>query len=123
MKKLDVLAAVLLIVGGLNWGLVGLFEFDLVATLFGGIPLIMKAVYVRWNCGLVPSCWSAADSAAMECFITCGSGWLIGHRATTRRLSSPFVGNRKDSYLTRLAMMSRCFLLLSAYPLRSMACL
>jgi uncharacterized membrane protein YuzA (DUF378 family) len=35
MKKLDVLAAALLIVGGLNWGLVALAEFDLVATLVG----------------------------------------------------------------------------------------
>jgi uncharacterized membrane protein YuzA (DUF378 family) len=37
MKLLDVIAAVLLIIGGLNWGLVGLFEFDLVATIFGGV--------------------------------------------------------------------------------------
>lgn len=36
MKSLDVLAKVLLIVGGLNWGLWGLFQFDLVAALFGG---------------------------------------------------------------------------------------
>jgi uncharacterized membrane protein YuzA (DUF378 family) len=35
MKKLDLLAATLLIVGGLNWGLVALAEFDLVAWLFG----------------------------------------------------------------------------------------
>ena len=35
MKKLDVLAAVLLVVGGLNWGLVGVARFDLVATIFG----------------------------------------------------------------------------------------
>ena len=35
MKKLDVLAAVLVVVGGLNWGLVAVAEFDLVATLFG----------------------------------------------------------------------------------------
>ena len=35
MKKLDVLAAVLVVVGGLNWGLVALSEFDLVAALFG----------------------------------------------------------------------------------------
>ncbi len=35
MKKLDVLAATLVIVGGLNWGLVALAEFDLVATLVG----------------------------------------------------------------------------------------
>ncbi len=35
MKKLDILAAVLVVVGGLNWGLVALGEFDLVATIFG----------------------------------------------------------------------------------------
>jgi uncharacterized membrane protein YuzA (DUF378 family) len=36
MKVLNVVTLVLLIVGGLNWGLVGLFQFDLVAALFGG---------------------------------------------------------------------------------------
>jgi len=35
MKKLDILAAALLIVGGLNWGLVAIAEFDLVAAVFG----------------------------------------------------------------------------------------
>lgn len=35
MKKLDVLAAVLLVVGALNWGLVAVARFDLVATIFG----------------------------------------------------------------------------------------
>ena len=35
MKKLDILTGVLLIVGGLNWGLVAVAEFDLVATIFG----------------------------------------------------------------------------------------
>lgn len=34
VKKLDILAAVLVIVGGLNWGLVAVAEFDLVATIF-----------------------------------------------------------------------------------------
>lgn len=37
MKKLDVLAAGLVLVGGLNWGLVALAEFDLVAWIFGGM--------------------------------------------------------------------------------------
>ncbi len=47
MKALDILAAVLLIVGGLNWGLWGAFEFDLVATLLGGNTAVpAKAVYV-----------------------------------------------------------------------------
>jgi uncharacterized membrane protein YuzA (DUF378 family) len=35
MKKLDIIAAALVIVGGLNWGLVAVAEFDLVATIFG----------------------------------------------------------------------------------------
>ena len=35
MRKLDVLATVLVIVGGLNWGLVAIAEFDLVAALAG----------------------------------------------------------------------------------------
>lgn len=35
MKKLDLIAAVLLIVGGLNWGLVAVARFDLVAWIFG----------------------------------------------------------------------------------------
>ena len=35
MKKMDVASAALLIVGGLNWGLVAVANFDLVATIFG----------------------------------------------------------------------------------------
>jgi uncharacterized protein len=36
MKALHVVTAILVIVGGLNWGLWGVFQFDLVAALFGG---------------------------------------------------------------------------------------
>jgi hypothetical protein len=36
MKSIDVIAAVLVVVGGLNWGLTGFFQFDLVAAIFGG---------------------------------------------------------------------------------------
>ena len=35
MKKLDVLAAILVVVGALNWGLVAVARFDLVAAIFG----------------------------------------------------------------------------------------
>ena len=46
MKALDALAAILLIVGGLNWGLWGAFEFDLVAALLGGnTAFLSKIVY------------------------------------------------------------------------------
>lgn len=46
MKPMDVLAAVLLVVGGLNWGLVGLFGFDLVAALFGEMSGFTRLVYL-----------------------------------------------------------------------------
>lgn len=46
MKAIDLLATVLLIVGGLNWGLWGVLEFDLVATIFGGNTAVLaKVVY------------------------------------------------------------------------------
>lgn len=35
MKAIDVVATILIIVGGLNWGLVGAARFDLVAAIFG----------------------------------------------------------------------------------------
>ena len=45
-NALDWIALVLVIVGGLNWGLVGLFNFDLVAAVLGGIPILQKIVYI-----------------------------------------------------------------------------
>jgi uncharacterized membrane protein YuzA (DUF378 family) len=47
MKTLNLVSLALLIIGGLNWGLVGAAQFDLVATLFGGqqAPLA-RVVYV-----------------------------------------------------------------------------
>lgn len=46
MKFLNILSLILLIVGGLNWGLVGLFRFDLVATIFGEASLLSNIVYI-----------------------------------------------------------------------------
>ena len=45
MKSIDVLAAILVVVGALNWGLVGLFQLDLVATLFGDASIVSRIVY------------------------------------------------------------------------------
>lgn len=49
MKILDILAAVLLVVGGLNWGLVAVANFDLVAFIFGmgfgETSILSKTVY------------------------------------------------------------------------------
>jgi uncharacterized membrane protein YuzA (DUF378 family) len=46
MNTIDWIALVLLIVGGLNWGLVGAFGFNLVSTLFGSIAWLMNTVYI-----------------------------------------------------------------------------
>lgn len=45
MKIIDKIALVLIIIGALNWGLIGLFEFDLVATLFGEMSVLSRIVY------------------------------------------------------------------------------
>ena len=45
MKSMDIIATVLLIVGGLNWGLVGIANFDLVAALFGAGSVLARIVY------------------------------------------------------------------------------
>ncbi|NTV44363.1 MAG: DUF378 domain-containing protein [Candidatus Yonathbacteria bacterium] len=43
---LDWVALILTVVGGINWGLVGAFEFDLVATIFGNMSALSRIVYV-----------------------------------------------------------------------------
>ena len=48
MKKkgpLGMIAFILLLVGGLNWGLVGFFNFDLVAAIFGDMTTLSRIVY------------------------------------------------------------------------------
>ena len=45
MKTLNWILFILVIVGGLNWGLVGLFDFDLVATIFGNMSALSRIVY------------------------------------------------------------------------------
>lgn len=46
LKNLNLFALLLVIVGGVNWGLIGLVNFDLVATLFGSMSFISKVVYI-----------------------------------------------------------------------------
>lgn len=46
MNFLKTLAFVLVVVGGLNWGLVGLFQFNLVSSLFGTVPTLETLTYV-----------------------------------------------------------------------------
>ncbi|MBD7909382.1 DUF378 domain-containing protein [Sporosarcina gallistercoris] len=44
MRTVTRIALVLVIIGALNWGLIGLFQFDLVATLFGGQDSILSRI-------------------------------------------------------------------------------
>ncbi|RZL09752.1 MAG: DUF378 domain-containing protein [Rubrivivax sp.] len=46
LKALGSIALILLIVGGLNWAMVGLFEVDLVAALFGAMTALSRLIYV-----------------------------------------------------------------------------
>lgn len=46
LTTLDWVAFVLTVVGGLNWGLVGLFDFDLVSALFGADSLLTSIIFV-----------------------------------------------------------------------------
>jgi uncharacterized membrane protein YuzA (DUF378 family) len=45
-NPVDLIALILVIVGGLNWGLVGLFNFDLVAAIFGAGSTLSRIVYI-----------------------------------------------------------------------------
>ncbi|MCY6960609.1 DUF378 domain-containing protein [Clostridium brassicae] len=45
MKTLDVTALILVIIGAINWGLIGFFRFDLVAALFGEMSALSRIVY------------------------------------------------------------------------------
>lgn len=47
MRGLNIICLILTIIGAINWGFVGLFNFDLVASIFGGATTTMsKVVYV-----------------------------------------------------------------------------
>ena len=64
MKALDYTALILSIVGALNWGLIGLFRFDLVAFLFGNMSLLSRIIYVLVAvCGLYLFKMCIRDSA------------------------------------------------------------
>jgi uncharacterized membrane protein YuzA (DUF378 family) len=70
MNAIDWIAMVLLIIGGLNWGLVGLFQFDVVATIFGDMSALSRAIYVAVGLAALWSLYTAmklsrADAVAL----------------------------------------------------------
>ena len=45
MKALDYTILTIVIIGAINWGLIGFFDFDLVSTLFGQMSLLSRIIY------------------------------------------------------------------------------
>ncbi|NGX39446.1 MAG: hypothetical protein KR126chlam1_00775 [Chlamydiae bacterium] len=45
MRALDIISAVLLIIGGLNWGLIGFFEYNLIGAIFGEMSGLTRIIY------------------------------------------------------------------------------
>ncbi len=46
MKVIDTIALVLIIIGAINWGLVGIFNFNLVDAIFGSMSVISRIIYI-----------------------------------------------------------------------------
>lgn len=63
MNTLDWVALVLMIIGGVNWGLVGLFNVDLVASLFGPMSALARVVYVAVGLSALYSLYTASKMA------------------------------------------------------------
>ena len=45
MKIIDTIALILIIIGAINWGLIGLFNFNLVELIFGDMTFLARTVY------------------------------------------------------------------------------
>ena len=45
MKIVDLIALILVIIGAINWGLIGIFDFNLVETIFGGFNTFVRIIY------------------------------------------------------------------------------
>ena len=46
MKIIDKLALILIVIGAINWGLIGIFDFNLVDTLFSTMSIISRIIYI-----------------------------------------------------------------------------
>ncbi|MEN6332701.1 MAG: DUF378 domain-containing protein [Phycisphaerales bacterium] len=45
MRTVDIIAMVLVLIGAINWGLIGLFSFDVIAAIFGQMTAVSRIVY------------------------------------------------------------------------------
>lgn len=67
-KFIDALALTIAIIGAVNWGLIGFFDFNLVATIFGSMTWLSRIIYALVGvCGLYLVCfYMRLDSSATE---------------------------------------------------------
>jgi len=71
-KVLNVIAMILVAIGGLNWGLIGFFNWDLVAAIFGAMSLVAVIVYALVGLSaLYLIIWSLAKGHC-TCGCSCG---------------------------------------------------
>ena len=66
MSALDYIAMALLIIGGLNWAMVGLFDVDIVATIFGPGSPATRLVYVVVGLAALYSIYTTAKMATAK---------------------------------------------------------
>lgn len=59
-KGLNMLAWLLLVIGGLNWGLIGLLNVNLVESIFGSVPTLVQVVYILVGLAGLYSLWGYA---------------------------------------------------------------
>ncbi len=45
MKVIDTIALILIIIGAINWGLIGFFNFNLVSAIFGEMSIVSRVIY------------------------------------------------------------------------------
>ncbi len=66
MKSLKLITQILIIVGGLNWGLVGIFDFNLVSAIFGNMSILSIIVYTLVGISAVYQLLTVKTSAALQ---------------------------------------------------------
>ena len=53
MKTIDYISLLIVIIGAINWGLIGIFQFDLIRVIFGNMSLVSRVIYtIVGICGL-----------------------------------------------------------------------
>lgn len=57
MKAFDWVLTILVLIGALNWGLVGVLDFNLVTFLFGGMPMLVSGIYIAVGVAAVIGLW------------------------------------------------------------------